>query len=271
MDTCTYYASQSSITDPAEFGEQLDALPSDPAEVCQALQGLFIDYAAWYSYPVGTERLLQTNDHYVRDILKNILDLNKSPLTTARPIPERVYASTSDYVSLFCAVARRRGIPARKRVGYTSGQMFRSYDVAEYWDGKQWQQIDPAAMLEGEFLSAGRAWRLWRAGTLSPEQFRGDPSRGADVLLANLMLDLAAMNKVELLNWDRYGWMLRPFDQFSNRAWALLDRCAELLENSGPLEQLQEIYEQEEGVHVPEVIRCANPLVPPHQFELSRS
>lgn len=270
MDTKTYFATQSSITDPREHGDLFAGLPKTAPEICSVVQGLILDYAAWYTYFVGTERLLLSNAHYVSTILGNLIALNKGPLTEARPDPERVFASTSDAASLFCAIARYHGIPARKRVGYVSGEVYRSYDIAEYWDGSAWQQADPFGKLEGEFLSAGQAWQAWRKGELAPEQFRGDPSRGADSLRANLILDLAAVNKVEMLNWDRFGWMLTPIDYLSNRAWATLDEVAELLQNVDEnLETLRAIYSREEGLEVPNAVECKHPLVPVHKFELT--
>ncbi|MGN1003641.1 MAG: transglutaminase-like domain-containing protein [Oscillospiraceae bacterium] len=269
MDTRSYFAAQSSITDPGEYGSLFADMPKTAPEICGVIQGLFLDYAAWYTFPVGTERLLLTNDHYVSAILGNIMAMNKNPLTVARPVPERIFASASDYASLFCAIARYHGIPARKRVGYTPGEVYRSYDIAEYWDGSAWQQADPAGLLEGEFLSAAQAWQAWRKGEMAPEQFRGDPSKGVDILRAGLMLDLASVNKVELLDWDRYGWMLTPIDYLSDRAWAVLDEVAELLQNVDEnLEALQAVYTREEGLEVPHAVECNHPLVPVHKFEL---
>ena len=91
-----------------------------------------------------------------------------------------------------------------------------------------------------------------------------------DVLLANLMLDLAAMQKIELLNWDRYAWMMRPLDDFSDRAWQTLDKVAELLlAGDEALGELAALYEQEEGLQVPKCIRCDSPVAPPHKVELT--
>ena len=62
--------------------------------------------------------------------------------------------------------------------------------------------------------------------------------------------------------------MLRPFDVFSDSAWATLDRIAELMaDGDAGLEQLHEIYDREEGVQVPRVIHSETPYAPPHKFE----
>lgn len=270
MDTLSYFATQSAFTDPGEHGSLFVGLPKAAPEICQAIQGLFLDYRERYKYPIVNERLLCTNARYVRTVIDWVLKLKKAPLTDARAEEDRFTATTSDYANLFCAIARYHGIPARKRVGFVDGW---SFDLAEYWDGTAWQQIDPSGLAQGPFVPAAQAWQSVRSGAADAEQFQSDSNarpKGLEVLRANLMLDLAAMNKVELLNWDRYGWMMRPFDDFSDRAWETLDKVAALLLAGDPaLEELHALYEQEEGLQVPKIIQCDTPLVPPHKVELT--
>lgn len=38
----------------------------------------------------------------------------------------------------------------------------------------------------------------------------------------NESIDLAALNKRELLNWDSFRWMQKPLDQFRDEEWAIL-------------------------------------------------
>lgn len=270
MDTLTYFASQSPITDPGKHGDLIAAMPKTIPEICSAVQGLCQNYKTWYSVKIGTEQLLLSNDHYVSDIIGNVLRKDKSPLTEARGEEERIFASSADYVSLFCAIARHNGIPARKRVGYKVSDMYVAYDIAEYWDGSAWQQADAAGMLDGcKFVYAAEAWQAWRKGELCECQLRGDPARGAEVLRACLMLDLAAVNKMEMLNWDRYGWMLTPVMYQSSRAMAVLDEVAGLLlDVDANLEALQAVYTREEGLEVPHAVKCAHPLIPAFKFTL---
>ena len=271
MDTLSYYATQSPFTDPGDYSSQLSELPKTVPELCGAIQGLCLDYAERYKYPIVNERLLVTNSRYVSKIIKEIFALNKAPLTEKREERDRFLASTSDFASLLCAALRLNGVPARKRVGFrTEEDGYRSLELVEYWDGNGWQQADPSGLLTGDFVPAAQAWQMCRSGQADPEKFFDEESRGLVVVRANLILDLANMTKRELLNWDRYGWMNRPFEDFSDRAWEILDTLAELLAaGDEKLEEMQALYEREEGIQVPRVIWCASPVVPPHKAELT--
>lgn len=269
MDTLSYYAAQSPFTDPGDQSGLLAGLPKTVPELCRVVQGLCLDYEIRYKYPIVNERLLQTHVRYVSAVLKEITALDKSPLTEARPEEKRFLASSSDFANLLCSMARTQGIPARKRVGFIKGETYDSFELIEYWDGSAWKQADASGLAKGEFMPAAEAWQAVRAGKLDAGLFCDKESSGMTVLRNNLMLDLAAVNKRELLNWDRYGWMLRPFEDFSDRAWETLDKVAELLlAGDGALDELAELYDREEGIQVPKVIRCDTPLVPPHKAAL---
>lgn len=272
MDTLSYFAAQSPLTDPGEYSSMLPDLPKEAPEICRIIQGLFLNHEERYKYPIVNERLLETHSRYISVVLKEVLALDKRPLSEARPEADRFLASSSDYANLFCAIARAHGIPARKRAGFRPDgpESFRSHELAEYWDGNAWQQVDPSGLCQGQFMPAAQAWQACRSGQTAPEQFQDEQSKGLTVVRANLLLDLAAMNKLELLNWDRYGWMMRPFKDFSDRAWEILDQVAELLlAGDKALDELQALYAREEGIQVPRVITCDTPLVPPHKVELA--
>lgn len=230
-------------------------------------QGLLLDYRERYKYPIVNERLLCMHARTASAVIKWVLSWNKAPLAEERPVPDRFLAATCDYANLFCSMARAQGIPARKRVGFAA---FQHVELAEYWDGSAWKQIDPSGLAKGEFMSAAEAWQACRKGEVDANLFNGVTVKGLAAVRTALMLDLAAMNKCELLSWDRYGWALRPLDDFSDRAWATLDKVAELLlAGDEALEELQDLYAREEGLQVPRVIKCDPPLTPPHKAELT--
>ncbi len=264
MDMLSYYATQSALTDPGEYAPMFADLPKDVSGLCRAVQGVCLDHRERYKYPIVNERLLETHSHTVRDMLRCIASRGKAPLTEERAIPDRLLACCSNFADLFVSMARHVGLPARKRVGFDGCTC---WEIAEYHDGAAWKQVDPSGLMRGEFLPAAKAWQDQRAGRSDPAQFKGDVSCGMDVLRDALMLDLAAMMKVELLTWDRYGWMLRPFEDFSDRAWEILDTVASLL-LAGDVDALKELYDREEGIQVPRVVKCDTPLVPPHKAEL---
>ena len=270
MDTLSYFATQSAFTDLGKYSEQYAAVPADVTAICSVVQGLFLKQEERYKYPIVNERLLATHARQVSAVLDWVTKLKKgSNVVDAREIPDRFLASSSDYANLFVAICREKGIAARKRVGFANGT---SCDYAEYWDGSAWKQIDPSGEIEGEIVPAAKAWTACRAGEMDAAQFVADAQNkqlGWDALRTNLILDLAAMNKVELLNWDRYGWLLRPFEDFSDRALATMDAAAEaLLKADEDFDAVLAVYAAEEGLQVPRVIKCDTPLVPPHKAEL---
>ena len=270
MDTLSYFATQSAFTDLGKYSEQYAAVPADVTAICSVVQGLFLKQEERYKYPIVNERLLATHARQVSAVLDWVTKLKKGGnVVDAREIPDRFLASSSDYANLFVAICREKGIAARKRVGFANGT---SCDYAEYWDGSAWKQIDPSGEIEGEIVPAAKAWTACRAGEMDAAQFVADAQHkqlGWDALRTNLILDLAAMNKVELLNWDRYGWLLRPFADFSDKALATMDAAAAaLLKADEDFDAVLAIYENEEGLQVPRIIKCDTPLVPPHKAEL---
>lgn len=271
MDTLTYFASQSALTDLGGYAEQVAALPNDVAGICKAIQGLFLDYRERYKYPIVNERLLCTNARYVKAVIGWVMKLGKNaPLTEARIDENWFTATCSDYANLFVAVARAKGMPARKRVGFVGNE---TWEAAEYWDGKAWITIDPSGLAQGEFVPAWKVWQDCRAGKLDPAQFKGDCNSrltGWAVIRNSLMLDLAAMNKIELLTWDRYGWMNRCVCEMSDRAWEILDQAAAVLADADKdLDAVHALYDAQEGLQVPRVIWCDSPVAPPHKVELT--
>ncbi len=267
MDTISYYATQSPFTDPGEYSGLYTDLPKTVEALCQVVQGLLLDYRERYKYPIVNERLLCMHARTASAVIKWVLSWNKAPLAEERPIPDRFLAATCDFANLFCSMARAQGISARKRVGFVNNC---SFELVEYWDGSAWKQIDPSGLADGEFVPAAEAWQACRSGKADPDQFNGVTVKGLAAVRTALMLDLAAVNKFELLSWDRYGWSLRPLDDFSDRAWATLDKVAELLvAGDEALEELQALYANEEGLQVPRVVKCDPPLTPPHKAELT--
>ena len=62
----------------------------------------------------------------------------------------------------------------------------------------------PATVGPEQFLTAGHAWQAWRAGQLDADRcgLTSIDEHGAFWIAGNLRLDLAALNKVEMLPWD---------------------------------------------------------------------
>ena len=91
--------------------------------------------------------------------------------------------------------------------------------------------FDPADQPEGEFLTGAEAWLRCRAGDADPNDFGIFDEHGLWFVFSDLMLDLAAINKVELLPWDSWGaghgpeWDPTPAGARGSRRAGACDRC----------------------------------------------
>ena len=269
MDILEFYASQSPITDPGKNVQMYEGLPVSVSGICKVVEGITLDYNERWKYPIQNERWLETNNRYVDEFLDSVKKLNKTaPITEERPEDQRMMTSYSHVASMCVSMLRHVGIPSRKRVGYIkNGENYVSYEVVEYYDAadKTWKVADPSGKGES-FISAGQAFMDARCGKTCPNKFIDGDNMGIEVVVAMLILDLAAVNKKEMLSWDRYGWMVRPVADFSDRAWEILAEVAGLLVNDDKnVEALQAAYNAEEGFVVPSVIFCDSPCAPPHK------
>lgn len=294
MDSMTYYASQSPFTDPYEYEELFSVVPDTVAEMCKLIQTFCIDHQERHKYPIVNERLLETNLRYVGDILKWTVALDNRALNEERAIDAHFLASSSVFAALLCSMLRFKGIAARKRVGFatyfhnTKHGAYRSYEVVEYFDdaSKSWRLADASLdevavklnkitfdicdVPRDQFISAGIAWQMARNGEVDPALFRDEETKGYTILRSNLIHDLGAMNKREILNWDHYGWALWKGESYGDAVMATLDRLAELLQKEDALDELQAIYNSEEGLQVPSTVICDNPALPVFKSEIER-
>jgi hypothetical protein len=143
---------------------------------------------------------------------------------------------------------RARGVPSRPRCGFADwfepGQ-FTDHWVCEVWDPERsaWRLVDaqldaeqreackidfdPLDVPRDRFLFAGRAWQRCRHEGANPTDFGILDLRGLWFVRGNLVRDLAALAKRELLPWDGWGLMADAHES-DERELALLDRVATL-------------------------------------------
>jgi hypothetical protein len=298
MDPLAYYATQSPITDPGENAGLFADLPDTIDGLCRVVQGLYIHYMGGerYGYEIPEGRLTEVNIRYIEKMLARIIELDDRPLTEHRPPEKRLVGCCRDAATLFCAMARYQGIPTRARYGFAAyftrldPDFNCSHVVAEFWDSseKRWRlvdaDLDELAIQENDipfdvvdvprdqFLVGGKAWQMCRAGESDPNRFGvsgfGD-MKGLPFVRGNLIQDLAAQNKMELLNWDCWGLMLRGMGAHTDEELRLLDKVAVLTQASHQaLPEIQAIYEAEADLKVPGVVMCLNPVGAPSEVTL---
>lgn len=288
-----FYKKQSPFTDPGEYAYLFDELPDDIEELCKVVRGLIIPVDGDYPLPKERMPEIDRG-RYVSQMLACMMEVDDSPLTSQRPPERRFIGCCRDFAVLFCSIARHKGIPARIRCGFAPyinvGRPGFKVDhtVAEFWDfsEERWRLVDvdqDEKLIEinsidfdttdiphDKFLFSGYAWKQYREGKVDPEEF-GDPPEeyrvnldssgdsrvrfvGAGVIRYRVILDLAMMNKVELLLWDCTSLMelhIVPTEEDLN----LLDKVAELtLAGNDKFDAIRELYEEEPQLKIPRVV-----------------
>jgi hypothetical protein len=211
----------------ADVVASVEALPSDPLELCRIAQGLVLlpNLAADLPDARQDERNLRS----ASDLLRTLAELGPADLTAERPLDRRVVGTCRHFALLSTALLRHHGHAARARcgfAGYFVPNRFVDHWVTEYLDdAARWVRIDseilgfdfvdqPHDLRPGQFLTGGEAWTTVAAGAADPMHFGVDgvpDNWGIGEIRGNAMRDLASLNKVEMLPWDEWGRMAESY------------------------------------------------------------
>lgn len=275
-----YYGSPGPMTDPKQFSKLFESLPTEIPALCRVVQGLLI-HILWterYGINLSKDRKQEVQIRSIARKLARIQELDARPLTIARPLDKRLVGNCRDFTLLLTSILRHQGVPARARCGfgvYFEPNHYEDHWVCEYWSETQgrWVMVDSQLddlqrqalhikfntydMPSGQFLPAGRAWQLCRAGEADPDRFGIHDLHGLWFVRGNLIRDLAALNKMELLPWDGWGLIDEKKDEeLTEEDWTLLDRVAVLtLADNDAFAEMHALYERDEHLRVPPVIR----------------
>ena len=260
------YRTPVAMSDAGRQARLFDGLPHDVGGLAEVVQGLMVHehIASAYGLTLSPEQHAQAHLRSVEKILETIAAQDRKPLPVARPAGERVVGVCRHFTLLHVAMLRAQGVAARARCGfgaYFVERMFIDHWVTEYWneaqkrwvlvdaqlDGRQRElfkiAFDPLDVPRDQFLVAGQAWELCRAGKADPDSFAILDMHGRWLIAGNLIRDLAALNNREMLPWDVWGAMTRNDAELDLR---LIDRLAEL--SHAPDEhpaELQAAYEDQ--------------------------
>ncbi len=246
-----YYTAPGLMTDPGDCAAMLVDLPSDIAALCTVVQGqlIHIFWAERYGVTPDETRKKEVEIRQVSEMLTCIRAVDDRPLTTARPLEQRLIGNCRDFSVMLCATLRHQGIPARARCGFGTYFLPDHYEdhwVCEYWSGaeQRWVLVDaqldafqqralsinfdPLDVPRDRFLVAGQAWQMCRSGQADPDKFGIFDMHGMGFIRGNLVRDLLALNKIELLPWDGWGLIAQPDDTLTGGDRKLLDRIAAL-------------------------------------------
>lgn len=283
-----FYAAQSAVSDPGAYAHLLDDMPHDPAGVSRVVQGLVYHYVAdpyIFGHKPPKERMPEIDTRGAEPILARLVEMDTRSLDQSRAYADRIVGCCRDFALLACSMLRYHGVPARLRYGFSSyfiPDYWIDHVVVEAWNGERWQRFDPEVPQHGglgfdildvpthtpdaPFVTGGRAWQMCRDEGADPVRFGLGPDlpdvAGWFFVRGRLQLDMAALNKQEMLCWDEWGYGAEDSTVTDDDA-ALLDRAAALSLNLDTTD-LRTLLAAEPRLHLPAQVTCFSPAVGPH-------
>ena len=273
-----FYSRPGGMTSAGKFASLLAALPNDVAAIVRIVQGLGIyDVVApdFYGFNIPDQRKNEIHLRPLEEMLNHLLAIDNQPLTVARPVEKRLVSRCRNFVLLLLSTLRAKGIPARARCGfgaYFNPGYFEDHWVCEYWDAavKRWILVDTQLdevwqeklkidfdildVPRDRFLVAGDAWAQCRAVEADPSKFGISfvNLRGLWFVAGDLVRDVAALNKMEMLPWDVWGAQPKPDEQLNDEQLEFFDKLAALSRDpDASFDELRKLYTEDNNLRVP--------------------
>ncbi|KXO91184.1 transglutaminase-like domain-containing protein [Tsukamurella pseudospumae] len=254
--------------------EALAGFGSEPVTICAPIHSLVLQPTDPAARHLSEARLAENQIRPAPELALRLLSLENKPLTELREPGQRVVGTCRHFAVLACALLRHRGIPARVRCGFAT--YFEEERAVDHWvieyriaQHDRWVRLDPEILgqtvvehpedlAEGLFLSGAEAWMAFRRGEIDASRFgvHGTENWGPAEIRGNLVKDLAALNKVEMLPWDEWGRMTEAYDGETGPDYdMLLDRVAAICISDDPTE-IATIYRNPD-LTVPDTLVCS--------------
>jgi transglutaminase-like putative cysteine protease len=282
------WAIQSRVTQPGRFADRVREIPATLPAMRAAARQLVFHYRAGGDYAangIAADRIAEIDSRYAEDMLARIFELSDAPLTEVRAPAQRLVGCCRDFTVLFLSIARAHDVPARARVGfatYFAAGWYIDHVVAEVWDtGQQrWRlmdpeladdhvdpatgaRVDPADLTGSQFVTGPAAWLACRSGAADPDRHVVDPgldipaTRGWPYVRHNLIHDLAALTRHEMVLWDGWGW-IEVGGGLTPEQSGVLDQLAAAASADPPAAVLSSFY-QRDGLRVPGEVTSYSP------------
>lgn len=250
LDELEFYRTPCPMAGAGKRAALLDPLPRDVSSLAQIVQGLMLhEHLAKSAYGVDLtpEQHVQVHIRDVASILDHIIQHDARPLSDAREPGKRIIGVCRHFSLLMVAMLRAKGYAARSRCGfgtYFEAEKFVDHWVAEYWHeaDQRWVMVDAQiddVLVEkfqpdfdtldvphDRFVVAGDAWMMVREGLVDADRFGIMDMWGHWFIAGNLIRDVAALNKVEMLPWDMWGAMPPFGEAMPAETFPLFDRLA---------------------------------------------
>jgi hypothetical protein len=280
MDVLRYYLSHSKYSDPGSQAHLFTDLPIAITEIANVVHGLIVHQDATkslYGFELPKDRELEANTRYIEKILAIIIKRDGSPLSKKREPQNRFVGSCRDFALLTCSILRSKGIPARLRCGFASyfhDDWYPDHWVCEYWnrEKKVWILVDSELGDEekhyysvnfdhtnvprDQFMIAGEVWLGALSGKYNPEIYgvKAIDIKGLWFIRADVLRDLASLNKIELLPWDYTEYYDHSFKEISELSPADLQLTNNIAKITGgdavSFDDSQRIYQGNSQVQV---------------------
>jgi hypothetical protein len=232
-DLRDYYLEPGPFTSLGEHASAVDALPDDLQSLVHAAQMLIVH--RWWAERYGVQVTPDTEKgmelHGTAALIDDAMRVAPAPLGATRLPNQRVVAICRHYSTTLAAFLKQKGVPARARCGFATYFNRGGYEdhwVTEYWrdDESRWVQVDaqldtfqhraldadfdPLDVPRDRFIVAGEVWRQYRDGKIDPDKCGIADMRGDWFIRGNHALDMAALQRIELLPWEPFGTAKSP-------------------------------------------------------------
>lgn len=279
-DALAYYAAPGPLTEPGAMAPLLSDLPRDLDALVRVVQGLII-HPFWterYGVTLDPARQSELQIRALSAKLERIVELDARPLSEPRPLDRRLVGNCRDHTVLLVGLLRHLGVPARARCGFGAYFLPGHYEdhwVGEYWNAAQGRWVlvdaqmdalqrgalalpfDPLDVPRDQFVTGGRAWQMARGGGSDPDAFGIHDMHGLWFIRGNLVRDVAALSKMELLPWDVWGlaYVEGGDAALSAGDLAALDEMAALSGgDAAEFATIRRLYDEDERWRVPPII-----------------
>jgi len=224
--------------------EALAGVDGTAVDVCWPVHDLVIQPSDAQRLSLPSERFQENQLRPAASLIARLLALDPSPLITARAPERRVIGTCRHFAVLACALLRHHEIPSRVRCGFAT--YFQPAHALDHWivehrePAGRWTRLDPEVLGQdvvehaedlppGAFITGAEAWQAYRRGDIDASTFGvyGTENFGPAEIRGNLVKDLAALNKIEMLPWDEWGRMTDAYNGATGQDYdELLDEVA---------------------------------------------